>query len=103
MHRYTYASERQWWDDYRAGIFVTASPKAMALSLASAQRELWRKHHAMPTTRLVRELRMHEFHLSDYCRPYRSDQNRSVSLWYVRMIETELRKRGCLAPITHRA
>lgn len=39
---------------------------------------------------LARELRKHEFHMSDYCRLYRSDDLRSVSLWYIRMIETEL-------------
>jgi hypothetical protein len=75
-------------------------PRAQALTLASAQRELWREHHAMPTTQLVRELRKHEFHLSDCCRPRRSDNLRRVSLWYIRMIETELRKRGCLARVT---
>jgi hypothetical protein len=48
----------------------TPMRRAQALTLASAQRELWRKHHAMTTTQLVRELRKHEFHMSDYCRSY---------------------------------
>lgn len=76
-------------------------PRPQALTLAAASRELWRKHHAMATTQLIRELRKHEFHLSDYCRPYRPENLQRVSLWYVRMIETELRKRGCLAPIAY--
>jgi hypothetical protein len=71
-----------------------------ALTSASARRELWRTHHAMTTPALIRALRLHEFHLSDYCRPYRSANLRRVSLWYVRMIRTELRARGCLAPVT---
>jgi hypothetical protein len=79
----------------------TPMPRAQEFTLASARRELWRKHHAMPATQLVRELLKHEFHMSDYGRLYRTDHMRSVSLWYIRMIETELRKRGCLAPVTH--
>ena len=71
-----------------------------ALTSASARRELWRIHHAMTTPALIRALRLHEFHRSDYSRPYRSASLRRVSLWYVRMIHTELRARGCLAPVT---
>lgn len=68
--------------------------RGQAMGHASACRELWREHHVMSTRKLRRELAMHEFHLSDYCRPYRSGNLRRVSLWYVRMIRTELRRRG---------
>lgn len=71
-----------------------ASKRAMALIHAAACRELWREHHDMTTEKLMEELKMHEFHLSDYCRPYRSDNLRRVSLWYVRMIRTELNRRN---------
>jgi hypothetical protein len=71
-----------------------ASQAAMALQHAGARRELWRQHHEMKTPKLARELALHEFHLSDYCQPYRSDNLRRVSLWYVRMIRTELRRRA---------
>lgn len=77
-----------------------ASKRAMALSHASARRELWRQHRAMSTKDLRAELAMHRFHLSDYCRPFRSEHLRGVSRWYVRMIETELRRRGASGMLT---
>jgi hypothetical protein len=71
--------------------------RGQALTAASARRELWRIHHQHSTKWLRAQLAMHEFHLSDYCRPYRSDNLRLVSRWYVRMISTELRNRGASA------
>lgn len=64
-----------------------------ALGHAAACRELWRQHHDMSSKRLMRELDMHRYHLSEECRPYRSDHLREVSRWYVRMITTELARR----------
>jgi hypothetical protein len=48
----------------------------------------------MTTPALARALALHEYHLSDACRPYRGDHLRRVSRWYVRMIRTELARRG---------
>jgi len=67
--------------------------RGQALMAASACRELWREHHVMSSDDLYDALQLHKFHLSDYCRPFRSENLRNVSRWYVRMIETEFRKR----------
>jgi hypothetical protein len=77
-----------------------ASKRAIALNNAGARRELWRQHHEMPARELQEELALHEFHLSDYCRPYRTEHLRRVSLWYVRMIRSELRSRSEPARLT---
>jgi hypothetical protein len=71
-----------------------ASRRAVALSQAAARRELWRGHRVMSTPSLLRELRLHEYHLSDHCRMYRPESLCAVSLWYVRMIRNELVQRG---------
>ena len=69
-------------------------PRPQALSLASARRELWRIHHGHSTQWLTAQLRIHEYHVTDYCRALRGDHAVSVSTWYIRMIRTELRRRG---------
>jgi hypothetical protein len=74
--------------------------RGQALTAASARRELWRVHHQHSTKWLRAQLAMHEFHLTEYCRPYRSDNLRNVSRWYVRLICTELRRRGASASLT---
>lgn len=74
--------------------------RGQALTHAAACRQIWRTHHQHSTRWLRRELAVHQFHLSDYCRPYRSDNLRNVSTWYVRLITTELRRRGASASLT---
>lgn len=74
--------------------------RGQALMHAAARREIWREHHGHSTVWLRRELARHQYHLSEFCRPYRSDHLRSVSLWYARMIRTELRRRGASAVLT---
>jgi hypothetical protein len=67
--------------------------RARALTAAAARREAWRRYRSRSTKWLTRELGMHQFHMADDCAPYRSGSPRSLSLWYIRMIENELQRR----------
>jgi hypothetical protein len=67
--------------------------RAHALAAAAARREAWRRCRSRSTKWLIRELGMHQFHLSDDCAPCWSDNPQSLSAWYIRMIENELHRR----------
>ena len=67
--------------------------RGRALTAAAARREAWCKYRSRSTKWLIRELGMHQFHLSDDCAPYGGGNLRSLSLWYIRMIENELHRR----------
>lgn len=74
-----------------------ASPRAMALTHAAARRELWSQHHAHSTPWLRKRLAVHEYLAGDYCRRLNGDHSVRVATWYVRMIRSELRRRGVTA------
>lgn len=68
--------------------------RARGFSSAAASRELWRGFRAMSTGKLQGEYRTHRFCLSVYAGPMRSGNLRNVDTWYVRVIASELSRRG---------
>lgn len=75
---------------------LVASERAMALRHAAARRQLWRKHHEMRLTELLYAYRIYCFLVTDYGKRYRPENIQRVDRWYLRLICTELRRRGVL-------
>jgi hypothetical protein len=72
--------------------FAWATAHDNAVAAAKMRRDLWRVHQAMETPELVTVLHRHEFKLGKYST--RGYMERKLSVWYVRMIRSELTRRG---------
>lgn len=69
--------------------------RGAALQLASARRELWRQYRAMTNYKLCRRHALYQYlTTSEQAKSVRPVNIQRVDLWYLRLINTELRNRG---------
>ena len=70
---------------------------AQARRVAGIRSGLWRQHHGLDSAELRLRLAVHEFRLSPaYEQQHLSGPQARAELWYVRMIRSELARRGFL-------
>lgn len=69
--------------------------RLLARRVAGIRAGLWRQHHVLPTQELLVRLSTHEFRLSPaYAAQRLNPVSAKAERWYVRMIRSELARRG---------
>jgi hypothetical protein len=67
-----------------------------ARAVAAARRETWKGYRAAATPDLAAALRRQEFYLTEWFRPHSVPEDLAVATWHVRVIRSEMTRRGVL-------